>query len=130
MPAHTSPSLTISFVLVGCDVRASQLSKSVIFFMVLAYLPVSNQILGVFQCTQIADRSYLVADLAKQCYTQEHKTYMGVGLLGILLFPIGVPLMYLQMLLRCKILEIIRVRDTAFSTYGSPSLVKGTTSFI
>jgi hypothetical protein len=44
-----------------------------------------------------------MADYRIQCYTPQHRLYVGVGIVWALLFPIGIPLAFLVMLYRAKV---------------------------
>ena len=62
--------------------------------------------LQVFNCREIHGTWYLGADLDIECYTEKHATYQSLAALGVLLYPIGIPLSFLILMLRCAIQTI------------------------
>ena len=57
--------------------------------------------LAVFSCREVHGTWYLEADLDIKCYTPEHATYQSLASLGVLLYPIGIPLSFLVLMLKC-----------------------------
>ena len=66
------------------------------FLMVfLLYPGVSSVIFSAFACKQFDDGTeWLSVDMSVNCATSHHQTTMGLAFLMILLYPVGVPLLY------------------------------------
>eukprot|EP00976_Prorocentrum_cordatum_P088066 1187163-Prorocentrum_minimum.AAC.3 len=56
--------------------------------------------LAVFSCREIHGKHYLEADLDIHCYTPEHHTVQSLAALGVLLYPIGIPLSFMFLMLK------------------------------
>lgn len=67
----------------------------------LRYPSLSAKMLQVFNCREIHGGWYLVADMDIECYTPVHDTYTSLASLGVLLYPIGIPVSFLFLMLRC-----------------------------
>jgi len=64
---------------------------------------VSSMMLSLFVCRRVNDGAiYLVADFSQLCYSPEWMTYIGVAVLFILMYPIGVPTAFFFLLRRYK----------------------------
>jgi hypothetical protein len=51
-----------------------------LYFLNIAYAPLSQVIVGIFGCRQVGEHAYLMADISVQCYTREHMRYFRLGL--------------------------------------------------
>jgi hypothetical protein len=60
----------------------------------LAYPAVSQVVISIFNCQQVGDASYLRADFREQCYTPRHTAHMKAAVFWILVYPVGVPLLF------------------------------------
>ena len=59
-----------------------------------------------FKCSQIEDTWYLDADYRLECYGSEWLDHMPFALVGVLLYPIGIPaFVYISLLLNKKYLH-------------------------
>jgi hypothetical protein len=68
------------------------------------YPQVSSTTLLIFACTKLENNTWwLMADYRIQCFTQEHKLYIGVGVLWSMLFPLGIPLAILYLLYASRV---------------------------
>ena len=72
--------------------------STVLLTLFLLYPIVSQQALFVFNCKQIGDDWYLASDLRQQCYTSEWTGYAYIGIAGIILYVIGIPLFCFMLL--------------------------------
>ena len=50
----------------------------------------SQIVLKAFNCRWIEGHWYLVADLEMQCFTAQHLTIMMLGIVGTLMYPVGI----------------------------------------
>jgi hypothetical protein len=66
-----------------------------LFFCDLAYAPVSEVVLSLFSCLPYGDHKYVSESLDIQCGTPEYRANLKLGVFGIFLFPIGIPVTYL-----------------------------------
>ena len=58
------------------------------------------QILDTFNCVDIHGKKWLVADMRLACDSAEHGGYRALASVGILVFPVGVPLAFLALMWR------------------------------
>ena len=84
--------------------------RNTVFCLFLLYVGVSRKILGTFACETYYEKSYLIQDLTFECYTREHKFYMILGVVGILLYPIGIPAVFLILLWRAGVPQMANVK--------------------
>jgi hypothetical protein len=65
---------------------------------------VSSTTLLIFACSDLEDNtSWLMADYRIQCWTPQHKLYVGVGVLWTLLLPFGIPAAFVYVLYRSRV---------------------------
>ena len=62
-----------------------------LFLLFVIYPGVSSTIAKFFKCTQIDGIWMLDADLRLECYSSEWLFYIPIALVGILMYPIGIP---------------------------------------
>jgi len=73
----------------------SHFVKTVLVLLFLAYPSLSAKMLSVLNCKELHGSWYLQDDLSIACYTPTHTFYQLLGVVGVLLFPIGIPLAFL-----------------------------------
>ena len=56
------------------------------------------QVLNVFNCVEIHGEHYLKQDLRIKCYDSVHAVEMGIACVGVLLYPLGIPLTFLTLM--------------------------------
>ncbi|CAM9924542.1 unnamed protein product, partial [Ectocarpus sp. 4 AP-2014] len=68
----------------------------------LIYSTVSTIVFQTFACDTLDElgKTFLRADYSLECYTPEHKLYRGYAGIMILVYPIGIPLLYAWLLFR------------------------------
>ena len=69
----------------------------------VSYAPVSQIVLGAFSCRPVAGAAWLAADLSIMCGTAAHGRYTRAAVFWIIAFVLGVPLLFLLLLLRFRI---------------------------
>jgi hypothetical protein len=81
------------------------------------YSTVSTAVFQTFACDDVSglNNSYLRADYSIVCHTREHKLYQCYAAVMILVYPIGIPLLYAYALRRNKHLLSIDKKDTSSS---------------
>ena len=72
--------------------------KLFLYLLFLIYPSVSSTVLRHFVCKQIDDRSFLLTDLRIQCYTDEWTTYAFIAIALILIYPVGIPVLFFSLL--------------------------------
>lgn len=70
------------------------LVRLVLFTVFLLYPFVSRMVLAVYNCETIEGESFLLADFSLRCWDEAHMVYVGGMSAFILLYPIGIPLVY------------------------------------
>jgi predicted outer membrane repeat protein len=66
-----------------------------LYISYIALIPVSNIIFELFSCQEFDDGSrFLVADYSVDCNTDTYRSYLIYGAIMILLYPVGIPLIY------------------------------------
>jgi hypothetical protein len=71
---------------------------SILFFLFLMYPSISTRVLNVFNCTEIHGDFWLKSDLRIKCYDTEHNLEMAIAVVGLLLYPLGIPMMFLTLM--------------------------------
>ena len=84
--------------------------RNTVFCLFLLYVGVSRKILGTFACEKFYEQSFLAQDLTFQCYTAKHRFYMVMGVVGIMLYPVGIPLAFLVLLWRAGVPQMANVK--------------------
>ena len=57
---------------------------------------------------QIHGKNYLMDDLSIECYTPTHSWYQSLAVVGVVLYPVGIPLAFLFLLFRYNVPQIAR----------------------
>jgi len=77
----------------------------------LIYPSVSATILTAFACTYIDGQMLLTASMDQECFSGFHMTHIvPLGLLGLVLFPLGVPIVTVLQLMRNDIIGLGRIK--------------------
>jgi Transient receptor potential (TRP) ion channel len=66
----------------------------------LLYPSVSYKVLSVLNCNEVDGTSYLVEDYTITCWEGEHVSYVVLGIIAIILYPVGIPLATFIVLVR------------------------------
>lgn len=86
--------------------KGACLSKGFLVLIIL-YLKTSSTILQMFQCrtfeeTSVGQERRLFADYARDCNATEYDYYYYLGLIFVLVYPVGVPVLFLTLMLKNK----------------------------
>eukprot|EP00743_Colponemidia_sp_Colp-15_P005467 GILK01005878.1.p1 GENE.GILK01005878.1~~GILK01005878.1.p1 ORF type:complete len:1791 (-),score=211.88 GILK01005878.1:345-5432(-) len=66
--------------------------RNILMIVIFFTPPVSNQVANIYDCQEFEDsKFYMLSDLRQQCYTDEHTIMQGVGVIFLIVYPIGVP---------------------------------------
>merc|ERR1711871_1365942 len=86
----------------AADYKDMANALSVAFYILLfSHMPISLKVFSVFQCKQVDDKFFLLADMRKECYVDEWlKRYLPISLALIVIVVIGFPLGILVLLIR------------------------------
>jgi TRAP-type C4-dicarboxylate transport system permease small subunit len=76
--------------------------KLVLFTAFLIYPGVSSTILSMFMCEKVNDTIYLKADFSLRCGDKRWISYLPAGIIGILVYPIGIPAFFFYLLRRYR----------------------------
>jgi hypothetical protein len=68
--------------------------KLIFFTLFLIYPNLSRVTLQMFQCIEINGVTYMVADFNLICYDDRWKASLPIGIIGVLLYPIGIPIIF------------------------------------
>lgn len=68
--------------------------------------PLTDTILGVFNCREVDGVYYLVADTDRTCYSADHMRYFRAGLFWAALYCLGIPATYLGFLVYFRVPRI------------------------
>ena len=78
-------------------------------FLGAAYIVVSKVAVSPYQCQELGPLgSYLKADYRIKCFTPSHYRRMRLGAMGILAYPVGIPLFYYGLLLANDVPRFVR----------------------
>ena len=71
------------------------------FLLLLTYLVypfACKQLFSIFNCREIDEIEFLRADLSVKCASSEHRTAEAFAIFMIIVFPVGLPMLYFGML--------------------------------
>ena len=57
------------------------------------------QILNTFNCKEVHGKRYLLADMRLSCDSAEHKWYISFASVAVLMYPVGIPIVFLAMMI-------------------------------
>lgn len=69
------------------------------------------QVLRVFNCMEIYGTKYLVADLRQQCYTGDHTREIFLASVGVLVYPLGIPVLFLGLLVNSRVPQVAKYKE-------------------
>jgi hypothetical protein len=72
----------------------SHVIRTVLFFFFVAYPSLSATMLRVFNCMEIHGEWYIKQDVSIPCYGSTHNGYQVLAAIGVLLYPIGIPVLF------------------------------------
>jgi hypothetical protein len=64
--------------------------------------PLTRVCAGLFDCVEVEGVSYLAQDTSLLCSGDEYSQYSILGAVGILLYPVGIPCVFLFLVLRFR----------------------------
>jgi IPT/TIG domain/Tyrosine-protein kinase ephrin type A/B receptor-like len=73
--------------------------KMSLYMLFLIYPAVSSTVLRLYVCKDIEEKSYLLSDFSVECYTETWTIFSYASMCLVLLYPIGIPLFFLTLLL-------------------------------
>eukprot|EP00854_Cymbomonas_tetramitiformis_P002263 gene2263-2981_t len=88
--------------------------RTVLIIFYLAYISISSRMLSFFDCTAVYDEYYLRYDLHVQCWVGEHRRYLPIAVLGVLLYPIGLPAVFTALLVWYRVPQLARRKRCAY----------------
>ena len=69
------------------------LATVMIFVLFSLYPSLVQSAVGVLRCSELIEgKRYLVQDFAKECFTSEHFFFVACGIVGIVVYAVGIPL--------------------------------------
>ena len=83
----------------------------VLHVLYFSYMPLSETVLAIFSCRPIGDAQYLSEDASLQCYTPRYDAWRKVGFVFTILYPIGIPVAFLLVLLAFRIPYLARLKE-------------------
>ncbi|CAM9902456.1 unnamed protein product [Phaeothamnion confervicola] len=100
MAAKLAAARMVAAQMAAAKVVVARHKLVVLVLTFLIYSSVSTVIFQTFKCVNTGDGEYLRADLTLECYTAEHRCYMGFAGVMIFIYPVGIPLSFLWLLVR------------------------------
>ncbi|KAK3265019.1 hypothetical protein CYMTET_26271 [Cymbomonas tetramitiformis] len=88
--------------------------KSLLFVLFVSYIGLSARMLSYFNCTPVYEELYLTADLNIRCFAGLHAACLPLAVLGLLLYPIGVPATFVFLLVWYRVPQIARMKHSAY----------------
>jgi len=72
--------------------------RIILFTLFLVYPSMSAKSLSMFVCNDVEGVDYLVSDFTLECFDSTWHTYMPYAVVGILVYPVGIPLLFYGLL--------------------------------
>ena len=82
--------------------QATCLSR-LLLLLYLVYPNISKVVVDMFACRRVGGVDYLVADFRIQCSGARYNSYFGAAIFWTIVFPLGVPLAFLALLLKYEV---------------------------
>ena len=77
------------------DTFTNRVIQFTLWVILLVYPPISRRAIEYFRCTPYIDgKSYLVKDFTIECYAGKWNDYLIYGVIGVLVYPVGIPLLF------------------------------------
>eukprot|EP00854_Cymbomonas_tetramitiformis_P002717 gene2717-3493_t len=86
---------------------------TILFLVYIFYIALSTKMLTYFNCISVHDEYWLEADLNVQCWVGSHRAFLPLGLLGLALYPLGLPVLFTLVLVKYHVPELARVKRRA-----------------
>ncbi|KAK3270873.1 hypothetical protein CYMTET_20744 [Cymbomonas tetramitiformis] len=106
--------------------------RSASLVLYISYICISSVMLSYFNCVAVHDEYYLVADLHVQCWVGPHRRYLPLAVLGVLLYPIGLPVFFYMLMVKYRVPLLAKMKRRACllhaarkeldPTYGAESI--------
>jgi len=79
------------------------MAKLVLFTLFLIYPTVSAEVLAMYVCIYVEDadgnnRPYIERDFRLVCYDSQWRSYLGINIIFIIIYPLGMPSIFLYLL--------------------------------
>ncbi|KAK3235895.1 hypothetical protein CYMTET_53938 [Cymbomonas tetramitiformis] len=106
--AHLRPlSVTAGFYKYFCI-------RTVFFLLYVSYIAVSSRMLSYFHCIAVYDDYFLEVDLHVQCWVGKHREYLPLAILGVVLYPVGLPALFACLLIWYRVPQLARIKRRAW----------------
>ncbi|KAK3272841.1 hypothetical protein CYMTET_18873 [Cymbomonas tetramitiformis] len=77
--------------------------RTMLFILYLSYISISVRMLSFFNCTELYGEYFLSAELHVQCWVGGHRRLVPLALVGVCLYPLGLPAVFLYFLWRYRV---------------------------
>jgi len=104
------------------DIAVAKCFKLLLFGLFLLYPSTSAKVLSMFLCRTVDGHSYMLVDFSIECGGQEWNRFLPAGIIFLIAYPIGIPLVFFGLLRRYRNkreLESVRIiLGFLFSAYN------------
>ncbi|KAK3239410.1 hypothetical protein CYMTET_50665 [Cymbomonas tetramitiformis] len=87
--------------------------RSASLVLYISYICISTVMLSYFNCVAVHDEYYLVADLQVQCWVGPHRRYLPLAVIGVLLYPIGLPAFFYMLMIKYHVPLLAKMKRRA-----------------
>ncbi|KAK3268388.1 hypothetical protein CYMTET_23108, partial [Cymbomonas tetramitiformis] len=88
--------------------------RTTLFILYHSYICISTLMLSYFNCVEVHDEHYYLAvDLHVQCWTGPHRRNLPFAALGVLLYPIGLPVCLYLLMVTCHVPLLAKIKRRA-----------------
>jgi hypothetical protein len=87
--------------------------------LVGVYTPIGSIVIATFPCEEVGEHSYLRADMRLQCWDDEHLANVALGLLGVLVFVLGIPYFFYRSVSKARYNMVQERIEYLFPSPGS-----------
>ncbi|KAK3261925.1 hypothetical protein CYMTET_29196, partial [Cymbomonas tetramitiformis] len=87
--------------------------RLVLVVLYLVYPALCGKVLASFNCIEVHGEHVLRADVEYACYNASHRATMALASLGVVLYPFGIPLIFLLLMIRYRVPELAQYKRQA-----------------
>ncbi|KAK3285372.1 hypothetical protein CYMTET_7021 [Cymbomonas tetramitiformis] len=93
--------------------------RTTCFILYISYICISTIMLSYFNCVAVHHEYYLVSDLRVQCWVGPHRRNIPLAVLGVLLYPIGLPAFFYMFMRKQRVPWLAKMKQRAYLLHAA-----------